>query len=141
MYSLGNKAVAVSKDGSESLNVPVEKCSHIDNGTANVEAAGTGESCDEVKGPLYYDLADVITDRSLSDIEKYGYLMKNYSFLRIKIQCLTRFKSMFHFYILWKCQKSSDFLIFTADLEMEYWLIAETLKKKMSKRWKKSVPY
>ena len=42
-----------------------------DNDTANSEASDSGELCDQAKGPSYYDLVDIISDISLSEIQKY----------------------------------------------------------------------
>ena len=33
----------------------------------------------------------------------------------------THFRTMFHFYTPWKCQKTFGFLTFLGGIEMEYW--------------------
>ena len=36
-------------------------------------------------------------------------------------KALTHFKAMFHFYTVWKRQKSLGFLTFLGGIKMEYW--------------------
>ena len=75
-----NQHAAVIKDESESLNLPEEKYSPLDNDTAHLEASDGGEFCAEVKNPSYYYITVISTVRrtvsGLSDMEKYRYLKK-----------------------------------------------------------------